>query len=265
LLFYLLIIVKNTSNKNPQTCKLCLEKKQLCNSHIIPEFIYKPIYDKQQKFYAFQLEGLPYAENKGYRTKHRKGIREYLLCNDCEKLLSGYESYVKQNLFENLNLSFPLGKRVKYTKVDNINYQKLKFFQLSILWRASISSDELFKNVKLGIYEDKLRKVLLKEEDISPERYPCMMFALIFQGTHNKEIILDVDKIRLEHSSGYVFIFGGFVWLYCVSENPKSCFKNYSLNSKDILISKINAEEINRFNWFVDSFRAKGGFKKEWK
>ncbi len=30
-------------------------------------------------------------------------------------------------------------------------------------------------------------------------------------------------------------------------------------------VSEINAEEINRFNWFVDSFRAKGGFEKEWK
>lgn len=257
--------MKHTSNKNLQTCKLCLENKQLCNSHIIPEFIYKPIYDEQQKFYAFQLEGLPYAKNQGYRTKHRKGIRENLLCKNCENLLSKYENYVKQNIFENQNLSFPLDNQAKYTKVDNIDYQKLKFFQLSILWRASISSDELFKNVNLGIYEDKLREVLLNEEDVSPERYPCMMFALIFQGTHNKEIILDVDKIRLEHSSGYVFIFGGFVWLYCVSENPKSCFKNYSLNNKDILISEINAEEINRFNCLVGSMRDQGVFEKEWK
>jgi hypothetical protein len=38
--------------QNENKCKLCLKEKELCHSHIIPEFFYKPLYTDKHKFLA---------------------------------------------------------------------------------------------------------------------------------------------------------------------------------------------------------------------
>ncbi len=53
------------------TCALCLERP-LRDSHVIPEFLYKSIYDEKHRFYALAV-----GEYPGYE---QKGIRESLLC-----------------------------------------------------------------------------------------------------------------------------------------------------------------------------------------
>lgn len=61
-------------------CRLCLQIKDLRRSHIIPEFIYKPLYSSEHNRVIEIKEGLvPGLMQKGYR--------EELLCQDCEKLL----------------------------------------------------------------------------------------------------------------------------------------------------------------------------------
>ena len=70
------------------TCRLCLKKKVLKNSHIIPEFIYSPLYDEKHRFHVLS------NMNVSGPAKLQKGIREYLLCGECEGKLSKYERYM---------------------------------------------------------------------------------------------------------------------------------------------------------------------------
>ena len=76
-------------------CRLCQRERDLCKSHIIPEFLYKPLYDIHHRF-----NRIPEASN-GKVTYEQKGIRERLLCSDCENQLSRYEKYAKEVLYGN--------------------------------------------------------------------------------------------------------------------------------------------------------------------
>ena len=118
-------------------CKLCKKDKKLLNSHIIPEFIYKPLYDEKHRFHVIST----------YKTKHKpieqKGIREKLLCADCEQHLSAYEGYAKKVLFGGVQIS--VQKENGGIVISEINYKYFKLFQLSILWRASVSNLKMFK------------------------------------------------------------------------------------------------------------------------
>lgn len=68
------------------TCKLCLEDHDLRRSHIIPEFLFRPLYDEKHRALTFR------PDVTGKRVI-QKGIRERLLCAKCESHLGKLESY----------------------------------------------------------------------------------------------------------------------------------------------------------------------------
>lgn len=80
------------------TCKLCCKEKDLRHSHILPEFMYQNLYDTSPKrFYILNVDLDNSANSK--RKIEQKGIREYLLCGDCEVQLSKYENYAAEIIY----------------------------------------------------------------------------------------------------------------------------------------------------------------------
>ncbi len=75
-------------NTKPQTCRLCKKITQLKNSHILPEFFYQTIYDNKHRTIFDSSEKYSKARYQ------QKGIREPLLCENCEQQFSKYERIV---------------------------------------------------------------------------------------------------------------------------------------------------------------------------
>jgi hypothetical protein len=61
-------------------CKLCLRVRKLCESHIIPEFLFTPLYG-----HTHQIRSVDPALS--YVRFPRKGLRDRLLCEECERRL----------------------------------------------------------------------------------------------------------------------------------------------------------------------------------
>lgn len=200
------------------TCALCRREKPLVRSHIIPEWCYKPVYDGQHRLQEIWLD--PNAPN---RRIQQKGIRERLLCLDCEALLSPHEKYMREVIFG--GVEFGRDRKDNRLLLSGLDYHKIKLFQMSVLWRAAVSSDEHFRAVQLGEHEEKLREMLLKAQPGEPHEYGCIMFALV-TTTQKKPGVEMVDGLimtpkrrkLLERYNGYMFIFGGMAWLYVVSK-----------------------------------------------
>jgi hypothetical protein len=99
-----------------------------------------------------------HSSERGYRKKRvRIGIYdEGILCIDCEKLFQPWDDYAKQFLLSEpaaeKHVSDELGKKLALF-IKNIDYPKLKLFFLSVLWRASVSTHEFFRHVRLGPHE----------------------------------------------------------------------------------------------------------------
>jgi hypothetical protein len=170
------------------TCKLCLEDKKLRNSHIIPEFMYESLYDEIHRFNVLSVH------THEFPKLLQKGIREHLLCQECETALSVYERYVSQ-LFKG-ELDIQTEHDGKMVTVYGLDYKKFKLFSLSVLWRASISTDVMFKDVTLGPHEETLRTMILKGDPGEVEQYPFMLAPITFKNENVVDLMIQPTKTR---------------------------------------------------------------------
>ena len=75
-------------------CGLCREPSVLQKSHVLPEWGYGPLYDDKHRMIALRSGGSQSAS----ADYMQKGIRERLLCEQCETRLSRYEKYARDLL-----------------------------------------------------------------------------------------------------------------------------------------------------------------------
>lgn len=191
------------------TCKLCQKEKDLKNSHIIPEFIYSSLYDEKHRFHEISDD-----ENKKNKMP-QKGIRERLLCFECEQHLSKYERYA--SLVLNGGYSLTVRNEGRLIHLGNVQYSKFKLFALSILWRAGVSSLDVFNQVKLGPHEEKLRLMVLNDDPGAEYKYPFILSPIIHENEVQEALIVKPTWTRLENHYAYRFVFGGIAWVFVVS------------------------------------------------
>jgi len=191
------------------SCALCKRNKPLLNSHIIPEFLYQELYDGLHRFH--RISTAPEARNRLLQ----KGLREPLLCGDCEQHFSVWERYASHVLFGGMSLS---GTREESKiRIVNLDYAKFKLFQLSILWRAGVSSRPEFRQIRLGPHQERLRAMLLASNPGLPQDYPCLMFIVLNEGRPIGDLIVEPSWSRLDGHKCYRFVFGGMAWIQAAS------------------------------------------------
>lgn len=218
-----------------RTCRLCFKEGVLKNSHIIPEFIYSPLYDDKHRFHV--LSNI----NARGPAKLQKGIREYLLCGDCEATLSKYERYV--SLILSGQLAVRSTRNGKLVTLEGLDYKQFRLFGLSVLWRASVSTLQMFEQVKLGPHEEVLRQLLLAQNPGRPNQYPFMLAPIVHKDEVQTDLIMQPTWTRAEGHYGYRFVFGGLAWAFLVSSHkPPAVIANAAISEQGktvMLISDI--------------------------
>lgn len=183
---------------------------------------------------------------KGEKESYiQKGEREYLLCRECETLFCKYESYSARII-----KSIPTLQRDRsgeFLKTLSVDYKKFKLFQMSILWRASISQSPLFASVKLGKQEERLRRMLLDSNPGRSHNFGCLM--VIIQNTKQlKHIIWVPVKDDIEGKICYRFQIGELFWYFFITSFPKEYpVRNFFLSEDGnlpVLIAPWKEEEV---------------------
>jgi hypothetical protein len=192
-------------------CALCKKPKELRNSHIIPEFLYKPLYNSEHKIFRLSTDKRP------KRSFEQKGLREPLLCGDCEKQFSVYETYVKAAIYGGTELEFltnsPNGFEFR------VDYRKFKLFELSILWRVGVSSLPEFKNARLGSHEKVLRQMLLEERPGDTDEYGCILTLPVSHRNIMDEFIHSMGNVKVKGIQCCGLILAGMCWFFLLSKN----------------------------------------------
>jgi hypothetical protein len=198
-------------------CRLCLKEQELCNSHIIPEFLYRELYDINHK-----LMGITGQGNNKWKPL-QKGIREYLFCFDCEQHLNNkYEKpFLKQ-----WSIDSPLPSQMNHDSVFSATYDYLTFklFHLSILFRSSISSLPTFQEVSLGVHEERIRLMLLNENTGLDWEYPILGIVVLNGSNVEKRVISQPVNGRHEGHMVYGQIYGGAMWWILASSHQNNFF-----------------------------------------
>jgi len=188
-------------------CAGCLQNEPLLQSHIIPEWVYKYIYTKDHKFVALDADGI------GSPKVEQKGLREELLCFDCEQHLSKYENSVA-DLFKQI-----IGKQFTTASCDvlssdikvigNYDYNSLKIFCLSVLWRLGVSKRIEYEKYDLGPYKEQLRKIVFNSINTDWNEYPVMLNQIVMDNAKYSDIIIAHNPGKYKHKTMYSITMAG--------------------------------------------------------
>ena len=197
-------------------CPLCTLEAKLVSSHIIPEFLYETLYDEKHRFHQISIDP---AQRNQFK---QKGLRETLLCFSCEQRLSVPEQYVSNLL--NGGVPITVAQDGKYLRLSELDYRKLKLFQLSVLWRAGVSTLSSFSQVQLGPHTNKIRELVYEQRPGNASDYGCIMSMLMRGDDMVTGLIVPPTWARFGGLKSYRFVFGGLVFVYIVSSTPAPNF-----------------------------------------
>ena len=155
------------------TCKLCLQIRELQDSHLLPAALYR----------MSRLDGTanpnPYLISAKRTIQTSRQIKDYLLCRNCEQRINrGGERCAMRQV--NRNGSFPLLGALNSVSASrsssgfswyyandtpSIDRDKLGYFALSVFWRGSVHiwhcPEKKEPPIQLGIFEEPIRQYLL--------------------------------------------------------------------------------------------------------
>ena len=219
-------------------CGLCLKNAELRNSHVIPEFLYEPLYDSKHRAMGVHGQG-----HKKWQYL-QKGLREKLLCQNCEQLLNDYyEKYFHNFWFVNSPIPFEC-ETDKIYEISGIDYAKFKLFHLSILFRASISSLPTFAQVALGPHEEKIRAMLINHDPGMCSDYQMFAYVVVKKdGSVVQHLISQPIRFKSDSHTIYNIMFGGCAWHYMVSSHQYADFKKVALRSNGTMYLSVERWE----------------------
>ena len=213
---------------------LCYEEKQLIKrSHLIPNFMYKGIEDDKNRLYKISTLNLTH-----FKIVQSGDYEEYILCHDCDnKRLSKLERYANNYLYSREyrtnNKVFEKANNHGICSIlcKNIDYDIFKLFLQSILWRASISNNPMFKDFKLkGEQEEQLRISILKNVPLDESDYACTI------ATHHDIEYVDTNLVYIvpEIKRKVIFFINQFIYMFYLDIN------DVNLNEKELHLNRNN-------------------------
>jgi hypothetical protein len=210
------------------SCRLCGAKGALRKSHLIPEWLYRPLYDEIHRYHV--INAAPFTS----RRFEQKGLRERLLCQTCETKFSVYEGYARGVLFGGQKIT--VVKHSDGIELRDLDYAKLKLFQLSLLWRAGVARQEFFSQVNLNSHEEPLRKMLLAGNPGKYLEYGSVLIPQVTDGNALVDLILQPVTVKTGNFDGCRFVFAGHTWIYILGAGRSFPFVNLFLQEDGRLV-----------------------------
>lgn len=157
---------------HPGICRLCLERKPLCDSHALPNSLFNYILRQNSGKAIVVTDDASSPAQNSSDTWDAK-----LLCRDCEgKLNRNYDAYGMAVFRGHEGLVRPYGGGVDLLRIDR---RRLRMFFLSVLWRISVSSHPNYANIDLPHdWEKDLRGALNHERPIPDSRYTVTLYKM---------------------------------------------------------------------------------------
>lgn len=179
-------------------CKLCGQECDYQDSHIITKCFYPDIKDTSNKYLAVKPNG-------SYKIVQSGVYDSSILCKNCEnKTLSKIEGNASKLFLTNEyppiikeGVDF---KGIIYTN-EFFDYKTIRQFFVSIIWRASVSTLDDFKDINLGKYENIAKEIILGKNVEYPQFFKFFIFRIPDDAKYNK--VLFIKRTRFNKASSY--------------------------------------------------------------
>jgi hypothetical protein len=136
-------------------CRFCLEQRQLIEAHIIPKGFFERIRSDEPNILVNESD---------YPKRSPQGIYDKgILCGPCDNIIGKWDQYAQEVLTMNMS-GFTLiaeGQNIGGWERPEYNYELLKLFFISLVWRASICTHSFYAGIDIGRkFEEQARQML---------------------------------------------------------------------------------------------------------
>lgn len=218
-------------------CQYCKKQKQLCSAHIVPKSFYNQ--KENGNFIGLSNDGKRDLKNcqNGFKD-------DSILCADCDKILGVYDKYAKEVLYEILPRHRRFDTPLFLLTHDFWDYQKLRMFFISLVWRASISQIDACQQISIGKKYEEIALAILKNEIPDNDMY---FHPVILKRTKDYRfpniVMLGKGKYAGQWKSN--FIFPGYAVDIITNISPiKNDFviKRLSMNKAELAVVETNQD-----------------------
>lgn len=233
-------------------------RKKLIKAHIVPRNFY--LNRKNEKYRSVDVQ-------TGHWKQCQSGTYDSnILCEDCDgKIIKLFddEAYKVLLNYEYIN---PMQENAssKLFKLcsDQFNYDLLRKFFVSVLWRASISNLAEFQSINLGKYE-KMALDILKGADDYDNFFKVLVFKYPDRKKFNK--VLYIDKGRFYRANTYILVLGLFEIVIIpncsgVSTNIFNIFNKIFMSEENLYIledEEVYEKKLSRLLYFTKNWKTK--------
>lgn len=220
-------------------CQLCLQERDLVQSHIIPAFQFKPLKKGDGRYYELSTNPAE-KERPGQR-----GFTEKMLCAECDNVrIQRNEDYFAR-LWNRGPLEAPQ-QHGRFLIFRDYEYKRVKNCLLSILWRMSLSTHEAFGAVSLGEkHEEILRAGLLADREFAENEYAVTVTTPFFEGEFFEDFILPPDSHRMDGNRLYRCVIAGMLYTFVVgSARIAPALLAMSLRKDEFPIARMEVKDI---------------------
>ena len=201
-------------------CKFCGVQGKLLDSHIIPSgFI------SGKNFLASSYRG-------ERQEKSFTGVYDQFLCNDHERQFGVWDDYAIQLLRD----QDPIRISKDFFIYRSVNYDLLKLFFISVLWRADATTHKFFDNINLDKHRDILKSHIENKDPGGLHDYSVMLY---FSEEVEATVILDPVVKRHMNIDFVLLYLPRFTAIIKVDEKPlPDEFRDQALNDSGKLYLK---------------------------
>ena len=222
------------------SCKGCNENKKLIKAHIIPESFWVGLRDGDSPPKLMTDKKCVYPKRLPIGVYDKN-----ILCRDCENKFQSLDDYGQQLLLRDESKQEKLthNGNVAGYKIEKYDYNLLKLFFVSILWRASVSTHDFYDKIDIGPFEDTEKQLIWDCSAGDPEDFSC--FLAKFTDENIGKLFLDPHRERRDGINYYRFYLYGYVLYIKVDKRPTpDFFKPFAIKNNEPLI--IIGRDINR-------------------
>jgi hypothetical protein len=199
-------------------CYCCGEEKKLIKAHIIPEGFFRHLRSGKGtiELHTNTESTYPKRASIGIYDKN-------ILCGDCDQIFGPWENHAQKVLLHNFSEDLAIydgHKKVGY-KITDYDYNALKLFFISLLWRASISKQQFYKRVSTGPFENMLKDMILAADPGHPNTFAVTLAKFI---DPNVPVMMDPHSESYDGVNYCRFYLSGFVVYIKVDNRPPPDF-----------------------------------------
>ena len=196
-------------------CKFCGNDRKLIKAHVIPEGFFRR--------FRSSPNSLRLITNEAGEHEKRAPVGVYdkaIVCGGCESLWKTWDEYAHLLLADT-----PLNSEARYHNgqilahiVKDFDYDKLKLFFISILWRASASIQPFFSEIVLGPFEKAAKQHISTADAGDTDDFAVILAK--FDASLAKPIMLSPHRVELCGVAYCRFYIAGYVAHIKVDQKP---------------------------------------------